>query len=234
MKDIKFPMRINKYLALKGYSTRRGADELIAAGKVLINGKRAALGAKVSENDKIEIRGAARARPYRYFAYYKPRGVITHSPQNNEREIKDVSGLHGVFPVGRLDKNSEGLIILTDDGRVTDRLLNPEYMHNKEYVVNVAHNIRPNFKTKMETGVNIEGYTTKPCKIKILGERSFRITLTEGKKHQIRRMCAALGNDVVTLRRTHILNIGLDNLNPGTHRAITDSELKKFLTLLGL
>lgn len=234
MKNAEFPMRINKYLALKGYATRRGADELIAAGRVSVNGERAILGTKVAANDKVEVRGKLRAKPYRYFAYYKPRGVITHSPQKGEHEIATVSGIPGVFPVGRLDKDSEGLIILTDDGRIVDRLLSPKYDHDKEYIVNVVNQIRPSFKTKMEAGVNIEGDTTKPCRVTPIGEHSFRITLTEGKKHQIRRMCAALGNDVVNLKRVRIMNIRLDEMRSGTHRKIEGPELEKFLNDIGL
>lgn len=227
-------MRINKYLATHNYSTRRGGDDLVVAGKVFINGKRAVLGSQVQENDKVEVRGAARAKPYRYYAYYKPRGVITHSPQKGEKEIATISGLSGVFPVGRLDKDSEGLIILTDDGRVTDRLLSPEREHDKEYAVTVVNDIRSNFQKQMESGVDIEGYLTKPCKVKIADDRSFNITITEGKKHQIRRMCAALGNDTVTLRRVRILNIRLGTLRPGTSRVIQGEELEKFLKALGL
>lgn len=227
-------MRINKYLAARNYSTRRGGDDLVAAGKVFINGKRAVLGSQVRENDKVEVRGATRAKPYRYFAYYKPRGVITHSPQKGEKEIATISGLSGVFPVGRLDKDSEGLIILTDDGRVTDRLLSPDREHDKEYAVTVVNDIRSNFQKQMESCVDIEGYLTKPCKVKITGERSFNIIITEGKKHQIRRMCAALGNDTVSLRRVRVLNIRLGTLRPGTSRAIRGEELEKFLKTLGL
>ncbi|MBI5742697.1 MAG: rRNA pseudouridine synthase [Candidatus Niyogibacteria bacterium] len=234
MKAAEFPMRINKYLALKGYATRRGADELVAAGRVSVNGKRAVLGTKVAESDKVEVRGKLRAKPYRYFAYYKPRGVITHSPQRGEHEIATVSGIPGVFPVGRLDKDSDGLIILTDDGRIVDRLLSPKYDHDKEYAVSVVHNVNPSFKNKMEKGVDIEGDRTKPCHVTLIGERSFRITLTEGKKHQIRRMCAALGNDVVNLKRVRILNVRLGEMRSGTHRRIEGPELTKFLKDLGL
>jgi len=119
-----YPMRINKYLASKRYCTRREADEIIEKGKVLINGKRAALGDKVSEKDVVEVK--FRQKKYRYFAYNKPRGIITHSPQGEEEDIAMKVPLEGVFPVGRLDKDSYGLIILTDDGRITDKLLNPE------------------------------------------------------------------------------------------------------------
>src|SRR3990167_2515584 len=198
-------MRINKYLASKRYCTRREADEIIEKGKVLINGKRAVLGDKVSERDVVEVK--FRQKKYRYFAYNKPRGIITHSTQGDEEDIAMKIPLEGVFPVGRLDKDSYGLIILTDDGRITDKLLNPEYVHEKEYIVTTKEELKANFKTKMEKGVDIEGYMTKPCTVEVLGATRFAIVLTEGKKHQIRRMCAALGYVVSTLERVRIMNI---------------------------
>ena len=190
MTDV-YPMRINKYLAHKKYCTRGEADTMIEAGKVQINGRRAVLGDKVQENDNVQV--FFRVKKYRYFAYNKPRGVITHSPDKDERDIRQSIPLVGVFPIGRLDKDSKGLIILTDDGRITDKLLNPEFEHEKEYIVSTKESLSPNFKERIEPGVNIEGYKTKPCKVKILGDKQFSIVLTEGKKHQIRRMCSALG-----------------------------------------
>ncbi|OYV28079.1 MAG: hypothetical protein B7W98_00320, partial [Parcubacteria group bacterium 20-58-5] len=131
-----YPMRINKYLAHEGISTRRGADELIARKKVLINGRVAVIGEKVNEGDTVELRGKSSAKKFVYYAYHKPVGVITHSPQLGEKDIKQSVALpKDVFPVGRLDKDSSGLIILTNDGRVTDRLLAPGYDHDKEYRV---------------------------------------------------------------------------------------------------
>lgn len=227
-----YPMRINKYLAHKNLCTRREADTLIAAGKVLINGVAAKLGDKVKETDDVQVR--FRVKSYRYYAYHKPRGVITHSAQEGEKEIADVSPVKGVFPIGRLDKDSSGLIILTDDGRITDKLLNPEYVHEKEYIVTTKEALKSDFQKRMEGGVNIEGYKTKECRVNILGEKRFSIVLTEGKKHQIRRMCAALGLVVATLERVRIMNIHVSGLNPGAHRAITGSELATFLKALGL
>src|ERR1700690_3075309 len=129
-----YPMRINKYLAMKKYCTRREADEVIKKGKVFINGKLAVLGDKVSQKDVVDVKW--RAKNHRYFAFNKPRGVLTHSPQGDEEEdISMLIPLKGVFPVGRLDKDSYGLIVLTDDGRITDALLNPDYAHEKEYEV---------------------------------------------------------------------------------------------------
>lgn len=230
--DAQFPMRINKYLAMKQYCTRREADTLIAAGKVFINGKPAELGQKVTELDVIDLK--FRKKKYRYFAYHKPRGTVTHSAQEGEQDISMVSPIKGVFPVGRLDKDSYGLIILTDDGRVVDRLLNPEYEHEKEYIVHTANDLRPSFKEHMEKGVDIGDYVTKPCTVTPLGKKTFSIVLTEGKKHQIRRMCAALHNDALQLERIRIMNIRLGKIPSGGHRQIEGEELKKFLSSLGM
>ena len=227
-----YPMRLNKYLAHKNHATRRGADELIADGKVLVNGKVAIVGQKVSEKDVVEVR----FKPVKkhYYAYNKPRGVITHSPSEDERDIRQSVPLPGVFPIGRLDKDSSGLIILTDDGRITDKLLNPDYVHEKEYEVTTKEELRPNFKQRIEPGVDIEGYMTKPCSVEVLGSRLFTITLTEGKKHQIRRMCAALGLVVDSLKRTRIMNVHLSGLREGEYRELTKAELAGFLRALGM
>src|SRR3989344_5618917 len=183
-----YSIRINKYLALKQISTRRGADELVKEKKVFINGKLAVLGSKVNETDKVEVKGA-KVKEYAYYAYNKPVGIETTSPKEE------------LFPLGRLDKNSHGLLILTNDGRITDTLLNPKYFHEKEYLVRASNKLRSSFKKKMEIGVNIEGYITKPCKVKIVDDFTFRIILTEGKKHQIRRMCSALFQEIADLKR---------------------------------
>jgi 23S rRNA pseudouridine2604 synthase len=212
-------MRINKYLADKKISTRRGADELIKEKKVFINGKLAVLGSQVNETDIVEVRGA-KEKEYKYFAYNKPIGIETNSPREN------------LFPLGRLDKASHGLLILTNDGRITDQLLNPKYFHEKEYVVKTSNKLRSSFKQKMEAGVNIEGYLTKKCKVQIINDFTFRIILTEGKKHQIRRMCSALFQEVADLKREKIMNIKLGNLKPNTFREIKDAELSLFLKSL--
>jgi len=212
-------MRINKYLALKKIATRRGADELVKQKKVFINGKLAVLGSKVGERDKVEVKGVEK-KEYKYFAYNKPVGVETSSPREE------------LFPLGRLDKASHGLMILTNDGRITDQLLNPKYFHEKEYLVRTSNKLRSSFKQKMEKGVNIEGYQTAKCKVKILNDFAFRIILTEGKKHQIRRMCSALFQEVADLKRERIMNIKLGNLAPGALREIKGGELADFLASL--
>ena len=236
-----YPMRINKYLAQKGYATRKAADTLIDKRRVFINNKRAVLGDKVSETDVVEVRLDKRDPTQKlvYFAYNKPRGVITHSPQGDEESdirenIPEMVEQFNVFPVGRLDKDSHGLIILTNDGRVTDRLLSPTREHEKEYVVRTKSRLRDSFKTNMEAGVFIEGYQTKPAKVNLINENMFNITLTEGKKHQIRRMVVALFNEVSDLQRTRVLNIELGKLKTGEYRAIEGDELAVFLKSLGL
>lgn len=222
MKD-GFPMRINKYLAMKNHSTRRGADELIKKNLVLINGRFAVLGDKVNEDDAVEVRGNKKASSYEYYAFNKPIGMLT--------EAINISGL---FPIGRLDKDSHGLIILTNDGRITDRLLNPKHVHDKEYMVKTKEKLRSNFKAKMEEGVQIESERTAPAKVKILSEKKFSVILTEGKKHQIRRMCSALFAEVEDLERIRIMNIELGKLAPNCQRKIEGEELKEFLKGLGL
>lgn len=231
-----YPMRINKYLAFKKYCTRKAADEYITKGLVKINGAKAILGDKVNETDNVEINLPKQS--FRYLAYNKPRGIITHSAQKDidpdEKDIKEVMPIEGVFPVGRLDKDSYGLIILTDDGRLTDALLNPAHEHEKEYDVVCASKLPSYFKGRLESGIDIGGYTTKPCTVTMRGDKKFTIKLTEGKKHQIRRMVGSMGASTVDLRRTRILNIELGSLKSGQFRKINGAELHAFLRSLGL
>lgn len=217
-------MRINKYLAHQKISTRDGADKLVSAGLVFINGKRAALGSKVQEKDKVEVKGQKNSKQYVYYTYNKPAGL----------ETPEISVIKDVFPIGRLDKDSHGLLILTNDGRITDLLLNPKYVHEKEYMVKTKEKLRGSFKQKMEAGVQIEDYKTKPCKVQIINENMFKIILTEGKKHQIRRMCSALFQEVADLKRTRIMNIELGKLGPNSTREIKGKELETFLKSMGI
>jgi 23S rRNA pseudouridine2604 synthase len=223
-----FPIIINKYLALSGVCSRKESDRLLKAGKVKINGLLAEPGQMVNKGDKVE---APKKTDLIYLAYNKPRGIITHSAQEGEREISDIIKIDKkVFPLGRLDKDSYGLIILTNDGRITDRLLNPDFEHEKEYEVLVSSKITNEFIKKMSSGVLLDdGYKTKPCRVKKMGERSFSIILTEGKKRQIRRMCQSLGYHVVELARIRIMNIRLGDVRPGKWRDIKGAELEKLL-----
>ncbi len=231
----KFPMRVNKYLAEEKHSTRRGADELISQGVVFVNGEPAQLGQMVQEGDHVEVRyRAGKQKKYTYLAYHKPRGVVTHSADEGDEDIKDRMGDKDVFPIGRLDKDSSGLIILTNDGRITERLLSPEYYHEKEYIVTTKEKLRNNFEDKMEAGVQIDEDKTRPCEVEILGEKKFSIILTEGKKHQIRRMCTALFQSVDTLQRVRIMNITLGDLKEDAYRNIEGEELATLLKALEL
>ncbi|MFZ1987561.1 MAG: pseudouridine synthase [Minisyncoccia bacterium] len=233
-----FPMRINRYLAHRGIATRKDADTLIEKGQVFINSRKAVLGDKVNEKDVVDVRRSGKQPTYRYVAYHKPIGVVTHSAEDEEEDIKLATETHpelrGLFPVGRLDKNSHGLIILTNDGRVTDRLLNPDRVHDKEYAVKVRETLRDSFQKYMERGVDIGDYTTKPCKVRVTGEHAFSITLTEGKKHQVRRMAEAMHLTISDLRRVRIMNIKLGDVPPNGYRPIKDAELALFLKELGL
>lgn len=235
---MEFPMRINKYLAHQGIASRREADVLVETGKILLNGKKAKNGDQVNETDKVEVLGATKAKSY--LAYYKGRGIITHSPSAQETDIafrlsRDY-GITHVSPVGRLDKDSEGLMILSNDGRITGPLLEPESGHEKEYEVLVDKPITPMFVRVMAAGVDIEGYRTKPAKVAAAkgSDKKFTIILTEGKKHQIRRMCAALGYQIQSLKRVRIMNIKLDKLKPNQYRKLAGDELKDFLKELGV
>jgi len=233
-----FPMRINKYLSEQKIASRREADVLISDKNVIVNGKPAVLGQMIEDGDVIELKGAP--KKYVYIAYYKGRGIISHSPAENEVDIatrlkKDYS-ITNVSTVGRLDKDSEGLIILTNDGRITGPLLDPEAKHEKEYEVTLDKPITGMFVKLMELGVDIEGYRTKPAVVKTgaRNNKKFHLTITEGKKHQIRRMCAALGYQIQTLKRVRVMNVELGELKPNQYKKINGEELQKLLKKLGI
>lgn len=241
MDELKFPMRINKYMAVQKLASRREADRLIEAGSVMLNGVKAKLGDQVKKGDKVELAQAAFKSTQAnrvYLAFNKPIGVITHSPQQGEKEIADVLLYKKakVFPLGRLDKESHGLILLTNDGRVTERLLSPEHDHEKEYIVKVNKPLSEGALSRLSRGIRLEDdEITKPAEI--LSEpfiKTLRMVITEGKRHQIRRMLAALGYDVLDLKRVRVMNIELGDLATGMHREIAGVELKKFLSALGL
>ena len=236
--EIQFPIRINHYLALKKICSRREADRLIELGKIKINGKPAVLGQLVRETDQVFVdkkiqTGIEKNRVF--LAYNKPVDIATLATNNNEKGIADILGFKTkVFPIGRLDKDSRGLIILTNDGRITDRLLNPKYEHEKEYLVTVNKKIRPGFLRHIRDGINLENYRTKPAIIEALDDNRLRIVITEGKNRQIRKMCAAFGYGVLDLKRIRIMNIRLGKLKANEYRIIDGQELSKFLELLGL
>lgn len=235
MEKEEYPMRINKCLARRNVCARREADELIKKGKVLINGVPAVLGSKVMETDLVEVaEDYVKGKKLVYLAYNKPRGIATHSSQEDEKGIMDIFKYkEKVYPIGRLDKDSHGLIILSNDGRITDKLLNPDFYHEKEYVVEVDKKISPSFLKHMAEGVELEdGYTTRKCQVKEIDDQTFSIILTEGKKRQIRKMCEKLERKVLDLKRIRIMNIELGGLRPKEYREIEGKEREVFLEKL--
>jgi 23S rRNA pseudouridine2604 synthase len=232
-------IRLNKYLAQQGIASRREADTLIAAGVITVNGRPAHIGQQVTPNDTVEVINRTNNKK-QYLAYYKARGVISHSPAPGEIDVatklKEQYDVRDVAPIGRLDKESEGLLLLSNDGRITGPLLDPNAGHNKVYDVTVDKPINHWFIKHMSSGVCIEGYTTKPANLVAHPKNPYRfsLTLTEGKKHQIRRMCAALGYQVQSLKRTQIMHIRLGNLKPNQYRKLSKSEVSTLLATLGV
>lgn len=232
-------MRINKRLAELGLCSRREADRLLAAGRVRVNGEMACLGQQVSETDRLEIDSellsGERARPV-LLAYHKPRGIVcTSSDKDRAQNIIDALNYpERVYPIGRLDKESEGLILLTNRGELVNRINRAEHGHEKEYVVTVNRLLTPEFLSRMAAGVYLEelGLTTAPCRVWQSREGSqnrrlheFHIVLTQGMNRQIRRMCRALGYEVRRLQRVRIMQLTLGKLAPGDYREISVEEL---------
>lgn len=220
-------MRINKYISEAGVTSRRGADKLITEGRVLINGKKAAIGTQVNPGDDVQVNGnhIFVARNNVYIALNKPVGITSTTEKGVKGNIVDlVNHPFRVFHIGRLDKESEGLILLTNDGDIVNEILRPDHQHEKEYIVSVDRPITPEFLKNMSEGVNILGTTTQPSKVVQLSKYDFNITLTQGLNRQIRRMCEALGYNVYRLQRTRIMNIHLGNLPVGQWRYLSKKE----------
>jgi len=228
-------MRINKYLSEAGIVSRRGADKWIEDGRVTINGQPAELGSKVEQGDEVRVDG----KPVKteeqlvYIVLNKPVGITSTTERHIEGNVVDfVNHPLRIFHIGRLDKDSDGLLLLTNDGDIVNEILREEHGHEKEYIVTVDRPITKEFIQKMESGVEILDTITKPCKVKQLGPRKFNITLTQGLNRQIRRMCSALGYNVRRLQRTRIMNIRLGSLPIGQWRDLTDKELEEMYQLL--
>jgi 23S rRNA pseudouridine2604 synthase len=230
MEEPTFPMRLNRYLALEGRSTRRGADELIKRKEVFINGRLAVLGDRIEAADVIEVRLKGVPATLAYFAYNKPKGIATQDGAKDKKEVS--KALQDVFPIGGIDKDAHGLVILTNDGRITEKLLSSNRGLEREYLVTTKNPLRSSFKVKMEAGVQIEGHVTRRSKVKVLNEHTFRIILTEERKHLIKRMCVALFQEVDDIERFRILNVTLGTLPAGSHRTIEGEELALFLRSL--
>ena len=233
-------MRINKYLAQAHIASRREADKLIIAKRVTINGVTAEIGSRVSETDHVCLDGKeiSLSRRWTVVAFYKPEGVVcTRRDEHAKKTIYDV--FH--YPVllnyaGRLDSNSEGLMIMTDDGMLIDAMMRAKMGHEKEYIVTIKGEVSKDFIKKMSEGIFLEELEqkTRPCFAEKLSEHSFRIILTQGLNRQIRRMCKSLGEEVTELKRVRIVNIRLGKLKPGEYREIEGEERKKLYEMVGL
>ena len=225
-------MRLNKYISETGVCSRREADKWIEAGRVTCNGAPAALGTKVAPGDEIRVDGEIIGVKKRqiYIALNKPVGITCTTESHIEDNIIDlVAHSERIFPIGRLDKDSEGLILLTNNGDIVNEILRSENNHEKEYIVTVDRAITDLALSMMAGGVKIMGEITKPCKVVRIDEKTFRIILTQGLNRQIRRMCSALGYKAQKLKRVRIINIELGTLGVGDWRDLTDVEVRGLL-----
>lgn len=226
--------RINKYLSESGYCSRREADRLIEQKRIKINGDLALIGSKVTEQSIITVddKPIKRQSEFVYLAFNKPIGITSTTDQAIKDNIVDYINYHKrIFHIGRLDKDSEGLILMTNDGDIVNQILRAENNHEKEYIVVVNKKITQEFLTNMSKGVPILDTITKPCIIKQTGEKTFKIILTEGLNRQIRRMCDYFGYQVVSLKRVRIMNIHLD-VPVGKYRELTSKELDQLFKLI--
>ena len=225
-------MRLNKYISETGLCSRREADKWIDAGRVTCNGNPAALGTQVGEGDVVCIDGQpiGAKKKQIYIALNKPVGVTCTTEAHIEDNIIELVGYpERIFPIGRLDKDSEGLILLTNDGDIVNEILRSENNHEKEYIVTVDRPITDLSLKMMASGIKIMGELTKPCKVGRIDQKSFRMILTQGLNRQIRRMCSALGYKARRLQRVRIMNIHLGTLGSGQWRHLSDSELAGLL-----
>lgn len=229
-------IRINKYLSEIGYCSRRKADELIAENRVTINGKVPEMGTKISESDEVCVDGVRVSSPKQkhvYIALNKPVGIVCTTDTGREKDniIDFVNYPERIFPIGRLDKPSEGLILLTSDGDIVNKILRARNNHEKEYIVRVDKRIDFPFIKNMRNGVPILDTVTRKCEVERINDYTFKIILTQGLNRQIRRMCEYLGYNVTALKRTRIMNIRLD-VPVGKWRHLTDDELENLNAML--
>jgi 23S rRNA pseudouridine2604 synthase len=229
-------IRINKYLSEVGFCSRRAADKLLEEGRITINGKIPELGTKVSDEDEILVDGKSIRKTeddFVYIAFNKPVGIVCTTDTKREKNniIDYINHPKRIFPIGRLDKPSEGLILLTSDGDIVNKILRARNNHEKEYLVRVDKPITEKFLEKMRNGVPILDTVTKKCEVEKIDTMNFRIVLTQGLNRQIRRMCEHLGYEVKKLKRIRIMNIKLD-LPVGKWRDLTEDEMTQLETLL--
>ncbi|HMQ50318.1 MAG TPA: 23S rRNA pseudouridine(2604) synthase RluF [Saprospiraceae bacterium] len=219
---------LNKYISSTGICSRREADKMILEGRVTLNGQAVQLGNRVVEGDVVKIDGKplkSRPRP-RYLAYNKPVGIVcTTDLKERHNIIQAIGQKERLFPIGRLDKASEGLIFLTNDGDIVNKILRAGNNHEKEYLVSVKQAITPDFIKKMSGGIPILGTVTKACQVTQISQHTFKIILTQGLNRQIRRMCEFLNYEVTQLKRTRIMNVPLGNLKTGQWRELSDQEV---------
>lgn len=226
--------RLNKAIAETGYCSRREADRLIDAGAVTVNDEPVVLGLKVTENDTIAVDGKVITKEVEniYLVFNKPVGITCTTDLNIKGNIISyINYPERIFPIGRLDKPSEGLIFLTNDGDIVNKILRARNNHEKEYIVAVNRRITPQFIEDMSKGVPILDTVTNPCKVEKIDDFSFKIILTQGLNRQIRRMCEYFDYEVQKLKRVRIININLDELRPGKYRHFTKKELEDLLQL---
>jgi len=221
--------RINKYLSEVGYCSRRAADKLLEQGRLTINGKKPELGTKIFPGDEVKVDGELITKPeddFVYIAFNKPVGIVCTTDTRVEKDniIDFINHPKRIFPIGRLDKPSEGLIFLTSDGDIVNKILRARNHHEKEYIVTVNKPINDRFIERMSNGIPILGTTTRKCKVEPLGKDKFKIILTQGLNRQIRRMCEYLGYRVTKLKRVRIMNVHLD-LPVGKWRDLSDKEI---------
>ncbi len=228
MEDKRESINLNKFISSTGICSRREAEKFIVEGRVTINGKPTQLGNRVFEGDEVRIDGKTlQAKPKTlYIALNKPVGIVSTTDSKERKNIvRHVNHPQRLFPIGRLDKPSEGLIFLTNDGDIVNKILRAGNNHEKEYVVSVNKPIDEMFINKMSNGIPILGTITKKCKVEKRNDFTFKIILTQGLNRQIRRMCEYLGYEVTKLKRTRIMNVSLGNLKPGEWRELTQKEM---------
>lgn len=222
-------IRINKYIAESGTASRREADRLIEAGKVRVNGRLASLGDVVGPGDKVLVNGNPVSYGLQrvYLAYNKPVGVTSTTDKEDPDNIIKAVAYHGgrIFPIGRLDKDSQGLILLTNDGDIVNKILRVSNKHDKEYIVKVDQPITAEFVDRMSKGVSILGVVTRKCTVEKISTNTFKIILNQGLNRQIRRMCKVLGYKVTYLERVRIMNIHVQGIASGSWRFLTDAEI---------
>ncbi len=228
--------RINKYLSEVGYCSRRAADKLIEEGRVTINGSVPEMGTKISDGDEVRVDGKLVSEPTEkpvYIAFNKPIGIVCTTDTRVEKDniIDYINYPKRIFPIGRLDKMSEGLIFLTNDGDIVNKILRARNNHEKEYMVNVNKPITPEFIEQMSNGVPILDTVTRKCKVEQITKNRFKIVLTQGLNRQIRRMCEHLDYKVVKLKRTRIMNVELD-IPVGQYRDLTPKELAEINSMV--